>query len=683
MASDPVLDHAPREGVRTFTPRWRNSPLTDERMATLLPARSLPEGPLGRRRGVRAGRAGRASRSARATAPPPSPTAPAHPEADLVAVEVHVPGVARMLAAAEEAGVTNLWVHPGDAMPLPHRPGARAVAGGGAPVLPRPLAEEQAREAAVRAAAHPRPAGLPAGARAGCCGSPPTSPRMPRTPGRSWPTTAGGTSSRASGPTGARTTGSRPRACAPDAPSPSSPAPCAPPDADVDRPSDAQGARMRAPWHHRSPGSPRGPTSARRSVVGLRHASGHERSGASRAPGPSDPSDDVVRARYLVRRGAPGGRSAPAGGRAPMWTTARWPQPHRADRHRVCSPPRPTAGVRSWESGRVPRTTGRAALHARRAHRLHRPTWSRCRGVAPGHRRRPGRWSALEAPEALAGDEPHASGRTGGCARVRPPCVAATRRVHRPGRRRWWRPMSRRRCTRRPRQPVSSAALGSVTSIVRADDAGCPAASRAVTPSRSGAHGRPEGLHARRCADRTAATEDARCADTGAWHQRPDVASDGRRPGARDRRRSRRWATPPWIGRPRRGCCRPWLTGDAGIAAVDRGIGQTVSCPGGSLRTGRCRSERLPALPGARRSLRLCSTGASRHRRCRGSRIRTGGLPLPKRTRYQAAPYPAAARTGIRHRRGRAKDFGSRERGPRLALPSGCELTRCAGVAQW
>ena len=39
-------DHAPREGVRTFTPRWRNSPLTDERMATLLPARSLPDGPL-------------------------------------------------------------------------------------------------------------------------------------------------------------------------------------------------------------------------------------------------------------------------------------------------------------------------------------------------------------------------------------------------------------------------------------------------------------------------------------------------------------------------------------------------------------------------------------------------------------------------------------------------------------
>jgi len=43
VGSDPVLDHTPREGVRTFTPRWRNSSLTDERMATLLPARSLPD----------------------------------------------------------------------------------------------------------------------------------------------------------------------------------------------------------------------------------------------------------------------------------------------------------------------------------------------------------------------------------------------------------------------------------------------------------------------------------------------------------------------------------------------------------------------------------------------------------------------------------------------------------------
>ena len=29
-----------------------------------------------------------------------------------------MPGVARMLAAAEQAGVRNLWVHPGDAMPF-------------------------------------------------------------------------------------------------------------------------------------------------------------------------------------------------------------------------------------------------------------------------------------------------------------------------------------------------------------------------------------------------------------------------------------------------------------------------------------------------------------------------------------------------------------------------------------
>ena len=113
----PLLDHAPREGVRTFTPRWRNSPLTDERMATLLPARGLPDGPL-----VPADAFGRvgpvvleigSGHGAAAIA-----YCLAHPEADLVALEVHVPGVARMLAAAQEAGVTNLWVHPGDAMPF-------------------------------------------------------------------------------------------------------------------------------------------------------------------------------------------------------------------------------------------------------------------------------------------------------------------------------------------------------------------------------------------------------------------------------------------------------------------------------------------------------------------------------------------------------------------------------------
>ena len=117
MGSDPVLEHTPREGVRTFTPRWRNSPLTDERMTRLLPRHSLPDGPL-----VPAEAFGRvgpvvleigSGHGAAAIA-----YCLAHREADVVTLEVHVPGVARMLAAAEEAGVTNLWVHPGDALPF-------------------------------------------------------------------------------------------------------------------------------------------------------------------------------------------------------------------------------------------------------------------------------------------------------------------------------------------------------------------------------------------------------------------------------------------------------------------------------------------------------------------------------------------------------------------------------------
>jgi tRNA (guanine-N7-)-methyltransferase len=108
---------APPEGVRTFTPRWRNSPLTEERMATLLPGRSLPDGPLVPE--VAFGRVAPvvveigSGHGAAAVA-----YCSAHPETDLVAVEVHVPGVARMLALAEAAGLGNLWVHPGDALPF-------------------------------------------------------------------------------------------------------------------------------------------------------------------------------------------------------------------------------------------------------------------------------------------------------------------------------------------------------------------------------------------------------------------------------------------------------------------------------------------------------------------------------------------------------------------------------------
>jgi tRNA (guanine-N7-)-methyltransferase len=44
--------------------------------------------------------------------------AAAHPEHDVLAVDVHSPGVARMLAAAEQRGIRNLWTHVGDAVAL-------------------------------------------------------------------------------------------------------------------------------------------------------------------------------------------------------------------------------------------------------------------------------------------------------------------------------------------------------------------------------------------------------------------------------------------------------------------------------------------------------------------------------------------------------------------------------------
>jgi tRNA (guanine-N7-)-methyltransferase len=106
-----------RQGVRTFAPRWRSSPLTQQRMATLLPPRALPPGPVEPRRAfgrdapvvLEVGSGYGAAALAYASE---------HPGVDVVAVEVHVPGVARMLAAAEAAGPTNLWVHAGDALPF-------------------------------------------------------------------------------------------------------------------------------------------------------------------------------------------------------------------------------------------------------------------------------------------------------------------------------------------------------------------------------------------------------------------------------------------------------------------------------------------------------------------------------------------------------------------------------------
>jgi tRNA (guanine-N7-)-methyltransferase len=115
--SRPALDHAPRESVRTFTPRWRNSSLTAERMATLLPARAVPHGPLDAASlfgaevpvvlEIGCGHGAAAIAYARA-----------HPQVGVVAVDVHVPGIARMLAAAQEAGADNLKVLVGDALPF-------------------------------------------------------------------------------------------------------------------------------------------------------------------------------------------------------------------------------------------------------------------------------------------------------------------------------------------------------------------------------------------------------------------------------------------------------------------------------------------------------------------------------------------------------------------------------------
>ena len=104
--------------MRTYTPRWRTSPLTTERMERFLPAHTIPpDGPLdpqewfGRRAPVvlEVGSGHGAAAVAYAAT---------HPDRDLIAAEVHVPGVARMLADAEPFALTNLWVEVGDAVEL-------------------------------------------------------------------------------------------------------------------------------------------------------------------------------------------------------------------------------------------------------------------------------------------------------------------------------------------------------------------------------------------------------------------------------------------------------------------------------------------------------------------------------------------------------------------------------------
>lgn len=108
----------PTERVRTFNARrGRSSPLTQARLERLLPRHGIPEGPLdptaafGREAPVvlEIGCGHGAAALAYAAA---------HPGEDVLAVDVHTPGVARMLAAAEERGLSNLWVHLGDAVTL-------------------------------------------------------------------------------------------------------------------------------------------------------------------------------------------------------------------------------------------------------------------------------------------------------------------------------------------------------------------------------------------------------------------------------------------------------------------------------------------------------------------------------------------------------------------------------------
>ena len=178
----------------------------------------------------------------------------AHPEADLVAVEVHVPGVARMLAAAEAAGVANLWVHPGDAMPfLTDRvaPGSLAAVH---LFFPDPWPKNKhAKRRFVQQhtldllASRLVPGGVlriatdiaayAAHARAQLAHH-----------GR-WDVVEG------ERPDWRPTTGSRPRACAPAAPSPSSPAPCAPPERASGMPEAQDAARLSTP---RAPRAGRG-----------------------------------------------------------------------------------------------------------------------------------------------------------------------------------------------------------------------------------------------------------------------------------------------------------------------------------------------------------------------------------------------------------------------------------------
>ncbi len=115
--ADPFDQGGPRR-VRTYSGRrGRLSPLTLDRLDRFGSSRFLPAGPVDAAAAfgrvaplvleVGSGHGAAAIAYARE-----------HPEHDVLAVDVHTPGIARMLAAAADAGVPNLRVVTGDAVEL-------------------------------------------------------------------------------------------------------------------------------------------------------------------------------------------------------------------------------------------------------------------------------------------------------------------------------------------------------------------------------------------------------------------------------------------------------------------------------------------------------------------------------------------------------------------------------------